>query len=315
MNEPFHNHSRNGAVVTVGRLYCDLVFTGIDAMPRLGRETFAKGLSMSAGGGAYITAAYLAALDRPTALCATLPQEPFASIVLPEIERNGLDISHLDRPSPDDDVDPQITVAMVSDDDRAFLTRKVGSAVPTTIRAALMQPNLTHLHIGELATLLERPDLIAMARDHNLTLSLDCSWSGEAIANDKALSLIAATDIFMPNEVEATALFGDPEGDLIKAAKELAALPCLTTIKCGPRGAGIATQIGLTFTPAPVTEVVDTTGAGDAFNAGFLDAWLAGESQSRCLEQGIRCGSFAVTQHGGATVLPQRQQPARQSRS
>jgi sugar/nucleoside kinase (ribokinase family) len=55
--------------------------------------------------------------------------------------------------------------------------------------------------------------------------------------------------------------------------------------------------------------VVDTTGAGDAFNAGFLHAWLNGHSTRACLCSGIEAGSLAVQTAGGATALPNRKSP------
>jgi sugar/nucleoside kinase (ribokinase family) len=49
--------------------------------------------------------------------------------------------------------------------------------------------------------------------------------------------------------------------------------------------------------------VIDTTRAGDAFNAGFIDAWLNGAADEACLEAGIRFGSLAVQAPGGAKLL------------
>ncbi|MFT5047719.1 MAG: sugar/nucleoside kinase (ribokinase family), partial [Porticoccaceae bacterium] len=67
---------KSAGVLCVGRVYCDIIFTGIDNFPKLGEEKFATGVSLHAGGGAYITAAYLASLGRPVSLLATLPSGP-----------------------------------------------------------------------------------------------------------------------------------------------------------------------------------------------------------------------------------------------
>jgi len=59
-------------VLCLGRTYCDIIFTGLADMPALGRERFAEDVAIAAGGGAYITAAHLAALGRPAALLTRL---------------------------------------------------------------------------------------------------------------------------------------------------------------------------------------------------------------------------------------------------
>ena len=142
-------------VVCVGRLYCDLIFSGLARMPRLGEELFAEGLILAAGGGAYITAAYLAALGRPVSLVATLPADPFGTVVAAEIAETGID-SRFCRPPPAG-TDPQMTAALVHHGDRAFVTRRVGTAIGDDDRVWLDKTDAGHLHIGELATLVEHP--------------------------------------------------------------------------------------------------------------------------------------------------------------
>ncbi|MEM7568109.1 MAG: hypothetical protein AAF321_12840, partial [Pseudomonadota bacterium] len=65
--------ARVGAVLCAGRLYCDLVFAGAPRLPTLGEEVFCEGLTLDAGGGAFITAAWLAALGRRATLFAIAP--------------------------------------------------------------------------------------------------------------------------------------------------------------------------------------------------------------------------------------------------
>ncbi|NTF10388.1 hypothetical protein G6L37_30710 [Agrobacterium rubi] len=59
----------------------------------------------------------------------------------------------------------------------------------------------------------------------------------------------------------------------------------------------------LVHKPAQPVVVVDTTGAGDAFNAGFINAWLNGEANTDCVEAGIYAGTLSVQVAGGAGVL------------
>jgi len=282
----------SGRVLCVGRLYCDLIFTGLDHLPRLGEKLEANGVALQAGGGAYITAAYLAALGRPVSLLASLPTEPFAATIKDEIRRNGIEGSACKTPNPA--AEPQITVAMAQGDERAFVTRRSGSALPDKDVPWHRWPELTHVHIGELTTLLEYPSLIADARVLGLTVSLDCGWDDAALSRPDIAEKIAEVDVFLPNAAEFRQL---QEVGFTSSTTDL----CV--IKRGAEGADIALAEGVLSRPAMLVDVVDTTGAGDAFNAGFLHAWLAGQVPSVCLESGNRCGALSVRSVGGAAGL------------
>ena len=190
-------------VVCVGRLYCDLIFNGLSRMPRLGEELFAEGLTLAAGGG-YITAAYLASLGRPVSLVATLPADPFGAVVAAEMTETGIN-SRFCRSAPAG-TDPQMTVALVHDGDRAFVTRRVGPAIGEDNRAWRDEPDAGHLYIGELATLVEQPWLAREAKSRGMTVSLDCSWDDAVFLADGLSDLIAGSDVFLPNEAEAKRL-------------------------------------------------------------------------------------------------------------
>ncbi|EKF19606.1 carbohydrate kinase family protein [Nitratireductor pacificus] len=282
-----------GRVISVGRLYCDLIFTGLPKMPTLGEEVFAGGLSLTPGGGAFITAAYVAALGRPVSLASALPSGLFAEALMPELTASGVDLSASQPTSAA--LDPQITVAMASGVERAFLTRRSGPAVPPGFAAALATGRFAHLHIGELATLVEEPSLVPLARAAGMTVSLDCSWDDAVLARDDLAALIASVDIFLPNETEA---------DRLGISSSAPPPAPLTVVKRGAHGSVALSAEGAVFVKARPVEVIDSTGAGDAFNAGFIDAWLSGLPVERCLRAGNRCGAEAVTRIGGATELP-----------
>lgn len=269
-------------VLCVGRVYCDLVFTGLPRLPTMGTEVFADGLTLHAGGGAAITAAYLAALGRPTFLWAHLPGPPFDAPVAAQLLRHGIDTRFCARGE-----EPQVTVAMAGADDRAFLTRQTGPVCPSLDEAEIAAVDIGHLHIGELRTLREVPSLIEAARGAGLTVSLDCGWDD---AQTAASDLIGAVDVFLPNADEAAQL----------AALGLAERPApVTVVKRGAKGARLLTVDLRLDAPARAARVVDTTGAGDAFNGGFLHGWLSGLEAAECLALGTACGAQAVGATGG----------------
>lgn len=274
-------------VLCVGRLYCDLVFTGVPRMPTLGTEVFAEDLGVHAGGGAFITAATLAALGRPAALSAVLPAPPFDAPVSAEIEAAGVDIA-LSQPAAQGAA-PQVTVAIVQGGDRAFLTKASGAAVPNLDADALRTSGAAHLHIGELRSLKEHPGLLEAARTAGMTVSLDCSWDDALGPED--VRLIGGVDLFLPNAEEDARLAAFGLG------RDYAPL---TVVKRGGEGATALTGGRSIDVPGLSVAVVDTTGAGDAFNGGFLDRWLDGAPLEACLEAGNACGA-ATVQHAGGT--------------
>jgi sugar/nucleoside kinase (ribokinase family) len=187
---------------------------------------------------------------------------------------------------------------MAVDSDRAFLTRRAGGAEPATLDAALASGLAVHMHIAELATLREIPDLARRARRQGLTVSLDCSWDQAAIDDPDILRLLDGIDLFLPNEDEAMALTGAETVDAALAF--LAARIPVVAVKLGAKGAVAQAGKDASRIAAPSVPVVDTTGAGDSFDAGFLDRWLAKAPLGSCLAWGVACGSLSVQQPGGA---------------
>lgn len=283
-------------VLSIGRLYCDIVFRGIDALPRLGEERFAEAVSIVPGGGGFITAAHLAALGIRTGLLARIGTDPLSGAIAPALADSGVDLRWLEHSA---DAGPQPTVAMIKDGERAFLSRRAGCARPATLDTALADPAARHLHIAEFATLAEIPELIRMAKRAGLSVSLDPSWDDVWIRDPELLPRAAGADIFLPNAAEARAITGCD--DLDQAGLRLARDFPLVIVKDGGDGARLFRSGSATALPAPDGgPVLDTTGAGDAFNAGFLAAWLAGHQPELALAEGIACGTLSVRSVGGA---------------
>ena len=274
-------------VLSVGRVYCDLIFSQVPRFPKLGTEVFAGGLGLSAGGGAFISAAYLTAMGFKTALASNLPRAPFYDTVSADIKALSIDSDLCQSAS--EDTDPQVTVALTCYQERAFLSRRNGPAIPEMQwLEESVDHTVEHLHIGELRTLLEHPQIIKFARDRNMSISLDCGWEDDFSECD--ISVISQVDLFLPNEMEYQAL--------CEAGMSTMPAP-ITVIKCGEKGAKCLSVDGSIFSSAALVKAVDTTGAGDAFNAGFIAKWLQKEPFEECLAAGNKCGAAAVQEIGG----------------
>ncbi|MHA6297153.1 carbohydrate kinase family protein [Devosia sp. CAU 1758] len=290
--------SPGGAVLSLGRIYCDMVFRGLEGMPQLGREVFAEEFNLTPGGGALITAAHLAAMGRPAALLARFGTDELSKMLAAKIDSLGVDLRFLDR---HESAGPQLTVVMVQNGDRAFLSRRAGHARPASFEQAIAWSDATHLHIAEYATLHEMTDAISAAKGQGLTVSLDPSWDDELIRDPDFFERAAGTDVFLPNMEEAEVLTGhrDPQAALEHLARHFP----LVALKCGSEGAMLTVDGNTLRLPSRRVDVVDTTGAGDAFNAGFLNSWLNGSVAQDCLSAATDAGTRSVQASGGTGSL------------
>ncbi|MEO1276539.1 MAG: PfkB family carbohydrate kinase, partial [Pseudomonadota bacterium] len=132
-------------------------------------------------------------------------------------------------------------------------------------------------------------ETVAAAREAGATVSLDCGWD-ETMERAEIGQLLAGIDVFLPNAAEADHL--DRLGVHPQAAT-------LAVIKRGASGASALVDGTEIHEPALGVTPVDSTGAGDAFNAGFLSAWLAAEPLAVCLRAGNATGARAIARRGG----------------
>ncbi|MBZ0291681.1 MAG: carbohydrate kinase family protein [Anaerolineae bacterium] len=292
-------------ILVVGEVNADLILAGLPSLPILGRELVGDAFHMVLGGSSAITAARLAALGAPVDFFGAVGDDDFGRFVTRELASFGVEtgfIRTLDTPT-------GVTIALTYSHDRALLT------YPGTIASfdgAGLTPEFLaryqHVHVGSffLQTALQPrlPQLLAMAQEQGATTSLDVGWDPIEQWGENALlrPTLAKTDYFFPNEEEVQALSAGNDR-LTALAQQVHGL---LIVKQGARGATAYDGRGERGSAAafPV-DVVDTTGAGDAFNAGFLYAACV---EKATVEDALRfaaaCGAQAVTQIGGATGAP-----------
>jgi sugar/nucleoside kinase (ribokinase family) len=130
-----------------------------------------------------------------------------------------------------------------------------------------------------------------------LTTSLDCNYDPAEKWDSRIRQVLKLTDVFFPNEIEALRLTNCRS--VAEAAWELATLARIVVVKLGARGALVCAEGKQFRVPAIKTRVVDTTGAGDSFDAGFLACFLKGGSIDASARAGIAAGARAVSAVGG----------------
>jgi sugar/nucleoside kinase (ribokinase family) len=163
-----------------------------------------------------------------------------------------------------------------------------------------------HIHVSsyflQLGLAPHLPDLFAAARDRGVSTSIDPNWDPSGDWDTGLRPLLGLVDVFLPNAMEASRLTGT--SDLERALEILGGLTSTVVIKTGPDGA-IATAAGETVKVGAINAaVVDTTGAGDSFDAGFLAGFLDGKSLQACLALGNACGALSTRVAGGTEAQP-----------
>jgi sugar/nucleoside kinase (ribokinase family) len=278
-------------VIAAGELYIDLVMSGFDHMPDPGEEAFARDFRREAGGGPVITALGLARLGRRTGVAGAVGAEDGAWLV-ERLARGGVDVSRVQF-IPGEFTATTLVITDASD--RTFFTYAGANR--------RFEPHIEgarHLHWAAPVDC----SVFERARAAGMTISLDIGFAG---SDPSALRAVPLVDLFFPNEVEGRRMTGGSDPEAILRAFEGAGAHGVV-LKLGARGA--ATLVDgrlLRVDPPPVTPL-DTTGAGDCFNAGYLHAWLAGNPPEECLRLGNICGALSTRALGGVAGFPTTQE-------
>jgi sugar/nucleoside kinase (ribokinase family) len=294
----------SGRVVVVGDVFCDIIMRGVHGLPRWGEEVFADEPVMCPGGVATV-AIGLARLGEPTTLLArTRAQDTIAQVVDDELAgHDGLDVRWL-LPAPS----TAITVAVRDATERALISyappSEVGPVAPEVPWEQL--DGASHIHIGGWhegdRPLDDQCEIFRTARARNLTTSLDTSLGSDDEPASRVRELIRQVDVFLPNAAEACWLTG--ADDAMQALERLSELVPTVVITMGGDGA-VASSRGVVRRVAGIpAEVVDTTGAGDAFTAGFLHGFVRHWPLERCLALANVCGCLSVARIGSSISVP-----------
>jgi sugar/nucleoside kinase (ribokinase family) len=286
-------------VLIPGSYYCDIIFTGLPQFPALGTEVFTRGLTVTVGGVMNSVVA-LRRLGVQVGWTGQVGTDFFSAFILQQAEREGVDTSLLERL---DEPFQRVTVAMSYPHDRAFLTYV--DPAPSSIalvRRVLDRVAFRHLHFTGLQTDPAAPALLAQVKARGVTISMDCQHRVSEISDPTVQAVLAQLDVFMPNRAEAKQLTG--EDDVHAAAERFLALVPTVIIKDGGNGAHGWHNGHYHYQPAINVAAVDTTGAGDVFNAGFLAAWLRGQPFNAALRWGAISGGLSTRGHGGTATAP-----------
>ena len=283
-------------LLCAGEAFEDLIFVGLDRLPELGEEVKTDRFTATIGGGALITAVQAARLGMRTHLISAL-----SDAAVTRLKNERVHITNLRKRN-----EPHaITAALSTGDDRAFVTYNgVNAKLEERLMKAFSRlPKAgirTHLHFCFFPHDCRYwANQINRSRDRQLnrSFSWDFGWN-EPLTNDRGLNdLIDALDFVFVNDAEARLYTGEPS--LEAAIPHWRERKAITIVKLGDQGAAWLAPDRDIHVPAPKVKAIDTTGAGDSFNAGFLVAWMNGKKPDQCLAAGNKVGAHSTRKAGG----------------
>lgn len=288
-------------VLIPGHYFCDVVFTGLPAFPAPGTEIYCEDVNVVPGG-MLNTVVAMKRLGVKVGWAGVLGSDFFSSFIRAWAEEEGLDLSLVTQSG-----EPlrRLTVSLSLSTDRAFVTyADQPPAIVELARKSLVSTHLRHLHFSGLVVDERMPSLLRDCRERGIEVSMDCQHREQTLAQPLVREIISRLDVFMPNAVEAQRLTG--QADSNAAAAQLRELAPLLIIKDGAQGARCWWDGGHSHAPALPCDPVDTTGAGDVFNAAFISASLAGATPAECLRHGVVAGSLSTQGFGGCSAAPDR---------
>jgi ribokinase len=296
-------------LLVVGDANPDLILRGGDVVPAFGQqERVVDEAELVLGGSGSIMACGAARLGLRVAMAACVGDDTFGQFTRSSLIDAGVDTAAVQvLPG----VATGVSAVLVRDDDRAILTARGALALfdPAALPDSLLAAT-RHVHVAspflQPLLLAGLSDLVARARTVGATVSVDPGWDP---AERWQLSM-PGLDVLLPNAAEAVCLAGRvfPEAatDVRPAGAALAAAGPLIALKLGASGALGFSGSSVVEVAAPPVSAVDTTGAGDSFDAGFLAAWLDGASLADALALGCACGALSTRALGGTAAQPSR---------
>ncbi len=284
-------------LLTVGEAFEDLVFVGLERLPRPGEEVKTSRFHATIGGGAVITAVAAARLGVRSRVMSGLGRAAVARL---RAERVGA--ANLKRPGEAH----AISAALSTSADRSFVTfNGVNDVLERRLLASRARLRARHVHFAFYPRSCARwVPVLQGLRAAGATTSWDFGWNEGLLDDRRFPALLASLDFVLLNELEAPLYARRPSLDAAITAWREA--PHHTVVKLGAAGSRWVARDRDLFAAAPRVRAVDTTGAGDAFNGGFLCGVLGGLAPRECLRLGNFVGARSTRRAGGLDGLPAR---------
>jgi sugar/nucleoside kinase (ribokinase family) len=290
-------------VLVVGELNVDVILNQIDRPVAVGKEVLANAMTLTLGSSSAIFASNLATLGSRVTFSGKLGQDDFGDHVISALRKRGVDVSNIIF---SDGISTGATIVLNYGEDRAMITHP-GAMAEFTLEDITHSvfAKARHMHVSSifLQPGLKKHviQLFERAKAEGMSTSLDPQWDPAEAWDLDLHQLLRYVDVFMPNVKELECMTGiyDP----LTAMK---ALPTanIVVVKNGSSGAWLQHGDDVVHQASFLNrKVVDSIGAGDSFDAGFIHKYVQQRPLFECLEFAALTGAVNTTMPGGTTAF------------
>ena len=293
-------------VTIAGEINLDLILYGLPREIPVEREVLANGFRLTLGSSSAILAHNLSVLGSSVGFVTMVGSDPLGAIALDRLRETTVDLK---RVIYKDGMATGVTVLLTHDEGRHILTYP-GAMTHMAVADLDFEylASARHFHLSSLflqkGLLPGIRDLFRDLKQAGLTLSLDTNDDPDDQWGKVVDELLEFVDLLLPNEAEANRIAGCDNVD--DSLQVLSRRVPLIAVKCGARGA-LVQQADKRTEVVPVcvapADLVDTIGAGDSFNAGFLHAFLRGVDPVGCAAAGNIAGALSTLRAGGTEAF------------
>jgi sugar/nucleoside kinase (ribokinase family) len=291
-------------IALAGELNLDLIMYGLPEVMPMERELLGTDFQLTLGSSSAIFAHNIAVLGLHVGFISLVGRDALGKVALERLGASGVDLSRV-RVS-EDNTDTGVTLILPHGKERHILTY-LGTMANLRLRDLDLEylKSAKHFHLSSLflqhSLEPDVPALFKELRGAGLTISLDTNDDPSGKWGGVFDELLSHVDVLLPNEGEACRMTRKATVD--EAIEELGRrVPCVV-IKCGSRGSIVRVGGKTLSVPAVSVTPVDTIGAGDSFNAGFLFGWLKGWPPDQCAYAGNISGALSTLGAGGTEAF------------
>jgi sugar/nucleoside kinase (ribokinase family) len=290
--------------LVIGELNVDLILNQIGKFPEMGKEVLADNMNLTLGSSSAIFASNLSTLGTSVAFAGKLGHDNFGDHIIASLKSRGVNTDSIIRSVKHS---TGATIVLNYGEDRAMVTYQGAMKylgiqdIPDNVflkckhvhlSSVFLQPGLA----SDLVTLFKK------AKSFGLTTSIDPQWDPAEKWDIGFQELLPYVDVFMPNIKELCAITNTT--NLERGLNSLKSFAKIVVVKNGSEGAYLWDGNELLHQPPFLNrEVVDSIGAGDSFDSGFIHKYLQGKSLKECLEFGALTGAINTTRPGGTNAF------------